>query len=303
MKKNFTYCVRAFVALGLLISVGIWAYSLAMPKKIDLAPLAAMSKTQRYASLVEALPPRPVPSEGLTFVVLGDTRSNLDIAKGVLARSLDEHPALILHTGDLGTDGTPEEYLAYHLQLVEASEPVPIIPVVGNHEKGPNGDYAPFIAIYGGLRFSFDYGACRFIGILSDEKRGIDEDDWQYLEQELAKPGARHTFVFMHVPPLYVTEAVLPEDGRGFTKKQDEFRELMARMKVDHVFLGHIHGFGSVIINGIPYTVTGGAGASLTERLASDAKVHNFILVRVTPQGVQTEAFVLRANTWSKRTL
>jgi predicted phosphodiesterase len=295
--------LAAIAVLSLLAMAGTRLYGRYVPVKLDLSPLAAISKTQSYAALEKVLAATPVPSQGFSFVVLGDTQSHLDVAEAVVKRAMEEHPVLILHAGDISRKGTPEEYFTSLMPLVKAAAPVPIIPVPGNHDKGPNGDFAPFRAVYGDVRFSFDYGDCRFVGVPSDEKRGISDDDWRHLRQELTKPGIGHKFVVMHAPPLFVTQAALPEDGRGFTTKENEFRALMVEMKVDGVFLGHIHGFGSADIDGVRYVITGGAGADLTKRVNADARAHNFILVHVAPNGVQSEVFTLASNSWSRQTL
>jgi hypothetical protein len=242
-------------------------YVKSSPVVVDLAPLKTINPSQHYANLVNTLTKTPIPAAGFSFVVLGDTRKNLPVAENVLKEALKEKPAFILHTGDLLSVGTAQEYLQYHMKLVEIAQPIPTIPVPANHEKGPNHDYAVFKAVYGGLRFSFDYGECRFVGVPDDEKTGIDPNDLVYLENELSHAGAKYKFVLTRVPPLYVTLLAAPEDGRGFTKHQDEFRHPIEEIKVTHAFRGHTHGIGKAIVDGIHYTITGGGGATLTKTL------------------------------------
>lgn len=295
---------RRFLAAAIAGLVAVAAYSLYArfaPVTLDLTSLSAVSPSQNYSSLIDAVQKTPVPATGFSFVVLGDTRSNITMAQRVLKRALEEKPLFILHTGDIGSQGTPKEYMQYHMKLLEQAQPVPLIPIPGNHEEGPNKDYAVFRTVYGGLRFSFDYGECRFVGIPSDEKHGVTDGDLLYLRNELKSPGVKYKFVLTHVPPDYVTRAAVSEDGRGFTKNQEAFRKLLEEMKASHVFLGHVHGLGAAEIDGIHYTITGGGGATLTRRLRDEARVNNFVVVRITAEGVKEEAFVFNGDKWFQR--
>ncbi len=256
-------------------------------EELDLSVLVAHSETQSYEALVKAVQERPAAEGGFGFVVLGDTRSNIDIARKVLSQVVEESPVLILSNGDIVRRGRVEEYVAHHFRLVEQVSPIPFIPIPGNHESGPNGDFASFEAVYGGQQFSFDYGNCRFVGFNNGDSDEVSENDLDYLEAELGKPGAAYKFVVCHVPPIFLENAVESDEGRGFDRNMDAFRELMSRHKVDHVFVGHVHGYATETFDGVRYTITGGAGADLTSRLTKEGRVHNFVLVRVTPEGLR----------------
>ena len=248
-----------------------------------------MFKTQNYDVCIKSIQAKPVPPEGFSFVALGDTRSNIDVARAVLSHAAKEKPLFILCNGDIVRRGRVEEYTAHHMQLIDMIAPVPMLVAPGNHERGPNGDFEPFRALTGGERFSFDYGGCRFVGLNNADSNGMSNDDIDYLDTELSKPGVEHKFVVFHIPPRFLENAIETEEGRGFSWNARRMRALFTKEKVDQVFVGHVHGFATQVVDGVRYTITGGAGANLAESLKKEGQVHNFVVVHVTPQGVRNE--------------
>lgn len=290
--------LRIAVALVAGAVLAVWVYRELTWTEMDLSRLEELSATEGYAALIARLHASDPGSEGFSFVALGDTRSNFEKATEVLTRVAQEEPAFILSNGDLGRDGTVEEYLEYHLPLIEQIDPIPFIAAPGNHEKGPNRDFAPFKALFGDERFSFDYGGCRFVGFNNGDRPKTGPLDLRYLKQELSKPGAKHKFVILHQPPEFLEEAVHSEDKRGFAWNSRPFHRIMQEYEVDHVFAGHVHGFATSVIDGVRYTITGGGGVGLTDTLGEDAQVHHFILVHVSPEGVRNEVIKLVDGAW-----
>lgn len=266
--------------------------------KEDFRPLDEFAKANNYAALAQRVQAKPVSSEGFSFVALGDSRTNFDIAKDVFAKAAAEKPFFFLHTGDLVRPSTVESYVSYHVALVQSIAPIPFVPVPGNHEKGPNKDFAAFRHIYGNVQFSFDYGDCRFVGIHNADRWKMTWSDLNYLEQELSKPGATYRFVLFHVPPEFLENYAGTEEGRGFSWNGGKFRSLMTRLKVDHVFVGHIHGYATEVVDGVHYSITGGAGAPLATVLSEEGNVNNYIVVHVTPQGLKREVVRLLKGEW-----
>jgi 3',5'-cyclic AMP phosphodiesterase CpdA len=298
-RKRTVIVLVAVLVLAAAAATGVVLHARkAAPVVIDLTPLAEPAKTQNYSALVKAIASVPAGPEGFSFAVLGDTRSDIGAARRVLGRAAEEKPAFILHTGDLVRRGTVEEYPAHHLVLVKGVAPTPLVPVPGNHEAGPNQDFPPFKALYGDVRFSFDYGGGRFVGVNNSDQGRLDDDDLAFLRQELARPGAAHKFVLMHIPPDYLQKGAGAEDGRGFKGNAAALRALMTEMKVDTVFVGHVHGYATEAIDGVRYVITGGGGAPLTKSLGEEGNVRNFILVRVTAQGLGLAVFRLQGDQW-----
>ncbi len=298
------------VVLLALAGVGYLLYERVSWVELDLSLIESYAATESYSELIRRVHEREDPSDGFTFVVLGDTRSNLAMAREVLQEAVKENPAFILSNGDIVRKGRPEEYVAHHLQLVKEIAPHPFIPVPGNHEEGPNRDFAAFRAVYGEERFNFDFGECRFVGINNGDHTGLSGSDLRYLEQELSRPASegqtdppKYKFVIFHVPPIFLANAVAGEDGRGFRWNARKLKVLMTRLGVDHVFVGHVHGFASEVVDGVRYTITGGGGADLTSELGPEGNVHNYVVVHVGPQGLRTEVVRLMKGQWTRAEL
>ncbi len=296
--------VLYMAGVSCLLALAIIAYVYILPGPLDLSLVEPFHQEENYVRLIERATARPAPDGCFTFCVTGDTRSNFEVARMIMTHAAAESPAFILSDGDIVRSGAPEELAHHHMALVQAVAPIPVIPAPGNHEHGPNRDFAPFKAIYSNDQFSFDYAECRFIGINNtDGFPSMGYDDLAYLEQELAKPGARHAFVILHVPPLFLEKAVDCTDGRGFRWNSKRFRALMSKYKVDGVFAGHIHGIASTNIDCTRYTITAGGGAPLTDRLKPEDCVNNYVVVHVTPDEVKMEAVRFANARWTRTVL
>lgn len=269
----------------------------------DLSLLALYAERYNYEQLIRDLEAQNAAPDEFAFVVLGDTRNNMYVAPKVYQQAATEHPALILNTGDLIRGGTVEEYLNNHIPLLEIAAPVPVFCVPGNHDRGERRDFAAFKALYGNTRFSFDYGPCRFVGFNASEKIRVSSSELAFLDRELSKPGARHKFVFFHIPPKYFERVVASDDRRGFAWNAEELRAILARHEVTEVFMGHIHGYASTVIDGVRYTLTAGAGAPLSTRLPEEGRIYHYLLMRVAPSGLTQELVYMDRQTgeWRRR--
>jgi hypothetical protein len=91
--------------------------------------------------------------------------------------------------------------------------------------------------------------------------------------------------VAFHEPPYYgpwVVHATKTDADGGRSG------EVMAALKAAHadgVFMGHIHLYDEVDVDGIPYIVSGAAGAPLYNFGFGRAE-YGFVLMHVGPQGV-----------------
>lgn len=304
-RRRFVWTFAVLSGLVFAAAVGIQflvVYRSVSREDMDLTPLQERSKDAHYRAMYAVVQANEIPEQGFAFVVLGGTRSNINKARILLGRAVKEHPAFILHTGGLVRQGQVDEYVAHHFRLLDAVAPVPVIPVPGRSEAGPNADFMPFAALYGGTRFSFDYGGCRFVGV-NNADESLSSQDLEFLERELTKPDVTHRFVVLGVPPLFMkaaAEANSTGEPEGFRWNAGEFRSLATETKVDVVFVGHVHGFATEVIDGVRYTLTGGGGADVGEVLGEEQGAYNYVLVRVTPEGIAQEAVQFTDGTWTR---
>jgi Calcineurin-like phosphoesterase len=159
---------------------------------------------------------------------------------------------------------------------VQADLAIPLVTAIGNHDlyHGSSDNYRK---IFGETSYSFQFGDSTFIVLDAAKEAGLDKAERHWLQEELKKAQtSTNRFVFMHVPPF---------DPRGeeFDKCLQDGKEVIALLReyhVTHLFASHLHGYFSGVREGVPYTITGGAGSSLQGEDPVHY-FHHFVTVRV----------------------
>jgi Icc-related predicted phosphoesterase len=96
-------------------------------------------------------------------------------------------------------------------------------------------------------------------------------------------PEGYQKIVMAHIPPATIEKwAYHAKDPAG----SKMFTDLMAKHRVDEVFLGHIHAYSTAILDGVSYTIAGGGGAELHKNFGPSGSVHHYIICDVTPEGI-----------------
>ncbi len=264
--------------------------------------IEAASTRYNYNALIEGLPTADTGGDAWSFIVLGDTRNNTSVARRLYRRAKEEAPAMLFHTGDIVRGGTARELLHNHIRLIEEEGlTMPMFCAAGNHERGSRRDFGVFKRLYGGDRFAFPFRNCLFVGFNNSGRPEVGDEDLEFLSSALAPEGLRK-FVFIHVPPAFF-EATFVSDARrrGFKQNADAFHQLMRRHQVDEVFMAHIHGYASTVIDGVRYTLTAGGGAPLSRRIAPEGRRYHMIKVAVRDDIVERKLLLYDQAAWSER--
>ena len=201
--------------------------------------------------------------DSLTFAVLGDNRSNPPVFAQVL-KQIDRDPGLAfaIDVGDLVETGTVENFRNF-MDQVRQNLRLPLLTVIGNHDlEKADRSAVLYRQIFGPDHYAFQLKGNYFIVVNDVEEYQIGAAQWRWLEQQLKKSQTSKTrLVFLHAP-LFA-----PRGGENHhALSEDTGRRLAAlfrRYHVTHVFAGHIHGYFSGNWDGVPYTITAGAGAPL----------------------------------------
>ncbi len=227
----------------------------------------------------------PTPAAaGFTFAVCGDSRGNPGIYRRVLAAVAADGSRFLIHTGDLVNKGTEEQWQEF--AKIMADFPLPFYPVPGNHDA-LDGKLDGYLRYSGAPapRYSFDYGPVHFT-LADSHNGGVTTGELAWLRDDLGATAQPLKMVFLHHPPF-------DPDGTdhimAFGNKQ--FMALMAEMKVDYVFAGHIHAYARAKRDGVVYLYTGGAGAPLYTDGHPQA-FHHYL--RVTVQGEEVTIEVVK---------
>jgi predicted phosphodiesterase len=251
----------------------------------DIAPLPAKQWNQENLAKVQSAAAEPV-----TFAVMGDSRDNPPVFGGLLKKvDRDSELAFVIHLGDMVREAEVDQYQTF-FTVVRQNLHKPLLAVVGNHELTGDRDLNLFHQIFGLDYYAFQIGQNYFIAINdAAEAEGMSQAQLRGLEAELQKSQTYKTrMVFCHIP-LYD-----PRDGdKPHSLKPEEAAKLLSLFKkynVTYVFAGHIHSYYAGDWKGLPYNITGGAGAPLAGTDPQHAFYH---YLKVSLQGDQVQIQVI----------
>jgi hypothetical protein len=232
------------------------------------------------------------PSNTLTFAVLGDTKDGYKTL-GRLFRQMNREGdlAFAMYLGDMVARGTVANYRIFFREIWRNLR-IPLLGVIGNHELNGNGG-GLYREIWGPPYYSFQVKGNYFIVLDDAESEDLNPSQMHWLERELQKAqGSQTRLVFMHVPLFD------PRGGRHHhclpPAVATPLLELFNKYRVTYIFAAHIHGYFTGSWAGIPFTITGGAGAPL---YGADLKhfFYHYLKVSVTGEKLRIQVRPLRA--------
>jgi predicted phosphodiesterase len=192
----------------------------------------------------------------LIFAVAGDSRDGPDVYRRVLASVQVDGSQFLVHTGDLVNQGTEAQWQGFQETMTGFA--LPFYPVPGNHD-GLLGQLDGYLAYSGApaARYSFDAGPAHFT-LADSHNGGISAGELAWLRDDLSATAQSLKLVILHHPPFDPdgTDHIMAYGNEGFM-------DLMVEQGVDAVFAGHIHAYVQGEREGVPYYITGGAGAPL----------------------------------------
>jgi hypothetical protein len=228
-----------------------------------------------------------------SFLVVGDPRSSAVFEEFYRNSSADIPPDFGVILGDFVAFPAVNRHRFFMGELAGWGMTFPIFLVAGNHDFARPNDlagnemhernlhrlYDPFFIedferTYGPANFSFVYRGCLFIG-LNDV---YSTDYLDYLKDVLARRPSDViiTFVFMHIPPRYLSPLIQAREMDG----EEKFMRLMDRYNVDYVFTGDFHSYFRADRKHTKYIISGGGGSDLRGGAGS---FHHVLLMTVDP--------------------
>ncbi len=190
-----------------------------------------------------------------------------DTLKGISGHGT---PDFILHGGDVAEYSSCESY--WHNMLnsnKNAFATIPVMPTSGNHEASYQS--APYTIsnhfnlrhpeqnTYTGVYYSFDYGNAKFIVLDTNSvsAKGLFDEQYSWLENELKTNKQKWTIVSMHAPMYSVGKWGAEVSGRLL---RAQLKSLFAEYEVDLVLQGHDHTYSKTY----PINAEGKANTSVT---------------------------------------
>lgn len=235
--------------------------------------------------------PMPPESSDFTFIALGDNRpAGAGLPPTRTYRELIEEvsvigPAFVLSSGDLyyGNEETLDMYKqeeAWMKPLLE-SLPCPFYNAPGNHEINNRADFlAEYQASTGPLYGSFEYGGIRFVAVCTElpgSKAHVDGAQLDWLKGLLGTK--KPTVLFQHHP---IFKRPTNPDAKEEAQVADSavLHALYVAGGAQMVVEGHDHIYDQQTVDGVNYTIAGGAGAPLDGQ-TKDGGYFHFLLVHV----------------------
>lgn len=217
--------------------------------------------------------------DAFSFAVIGDNRDGRKIYLRLIDRLNAANPAFIVNGGDLVPSGKPSEYAEFTSDSTALS--VPLFTVLGNHDIKDDGR-----SLYNRLLapnyYDFTWGNSQFV-MLDDADGNLDDTQLKWLENKLQNRRSQNLFLFMHRPPF--DPRPNQQHAVNRTDLGNKLVDLAAKYHVTAVFASHIHMYWQGERQGIPYYITGGAGAPLYAAKAAGG-IYHYILVTVSGDSV-----------------
>jgi len=167
-------------------------------------------------------------------------------------------PDLVVHAGDISTDGevVPEDLAYARAQLDRVPAPLAVVP--GNHDVGDGAAWAldgaavvgaetlgRYRAVFGSDRFSVEVGRWRLLGLdamVLGTGEPDEDEQWAWLENEVGRiPRGTPVGVVLHKPLLPMDGdrdrpgRYVPEPARA------RLADLLASVDARLVVSGHVH--------------------------------------------------------------
>ena len=278
--------LRAFTRIYLAVAIFSFLVWAGIGLAADIGPVPATNWNPENLAKIKVSTAKP-----LTFAVLGDNRGEHPAVFASLLQEIDRDPSLAfaIHLGDLVMQAELDQY-RHFITAVRQGLHKPLLAVVGNHEFYDDESLTFYHKIFGPDYFAFQLNNNYFIVVDDAAKEGMSQEQLYWLETELQKSQAAKTRLIFFHEPLF--------DPRGGDNHHCLRPELAAKLlalfkryKVTYIFAAHIHDYYTGTWEGIPYTITGGAGAKL---YGSDPEHAFYHYLKVTIKGDQVQVQLRR---------
>jgi len=219
----------------------------------------------------------------------GDSRSNPQVHRKIAELIAQEHPDLILHSGDIVVDGRKLEL--WKPQFFDPIQPfapeIPLLSVLGNHERNAIYYYKFYSLNNNEAWWSTDYGPVHIIGLDSNQPGDPGSDQYNWLVQDLENHKDAKWKIVMFHHPLFNAHPDRPVSPLRWV-----WHPLFEKYGVDLVISGHDHYYARTLQigqaaegqRGVTYIVSAGGGASVyptapKEYTAYRQSIHHFTLL------------------------
>lgn len=214
-----------------------------------------------------------VPSGEISFAVLGNIKSSIDIFDKKIVKRInaDKDLDFVISTGNAVISGEEDKYRMLNKSLNKIK--IPTIIGIGDKETSKGG-YSKFYDHYGPYYFSYNVNDAIYIFL---DSTGTTSQQWQkawLIEQLNTSEKYKYKFVIMNNPPFKVEN----QDSLN-TAYYDFLTNAFSKYKVTAVFTSGMEIFNSRKIDEVQYFISGGAGGALL--LNNENSFYHYIKVTI----------------------
>jgi len=231
-----------------------------------------------YKNVKKITIPNP---NNFTFAVFADNKHNHKLFKKIL-RKVDADPEIsfAVDIGDIVYDGRRRKY-AWFVKTVQENFNKPLLTLIGNHETIDHGREV-YTQLFGPYYYTFKIGNTVFIMLDNANEKNFDAWQYEWLTKQLlsARNANNQILVFFHVP-LFDPRGGKKHHCLSDRKNALKLQELFKKYNINHIFCSHIHGYFAGTWDGVPYTITGGAGAELAGEPDNEHYFYHYLKVNI----------------------
>jgi len=204
----------------------------------------------------------PALGRPLTFVALGDNRSEDQDHSLVIRGARSVLADVLINTGDMVMTSVPEDWTTFFRIERNLLATTPLFPAFGNHEaiNRPELYDHVFVCPRPGLKGTRscvrDYGDLRVIQVDSEARVRVQRPWIESVLAEAPPAGGRRVVVIAMHRPVYTFSRHPPA-----LHWRDAIHPLARKYGVEVVFQGHNHTYERFVVDGVTYVTTGGGGA------------------------------------------
>lgn len=266
------------------------------------------------------------PGTPVKFAVVGDTQDHPETNKIVGAAMFAERPDFAMIVGDLVGMGWMMQQWEndFFASLRPLLSHVPLLPVLGNHERNARIYYDLMSAPQPEYYYTYVTGDVQIWVIDTEHHIHPGSEQYRWLERTMAASTAKWKITAHHFPPYSSDFDDYGESLEGPIAGGDvQVRQLSAlydKYHVDLCFSGHIHSYerSYPLVNGkvtldrpaTTYVVVGGGGGDLEQFAATRQTFshtvrtgHHFGTVSADPRKLEFRAYDLNSRLFDTFTL
>jgi predicted MPP superfamily phosphohydrolase len=220
------------------------------------------------------LPEISKPEPSLDIAFYGDSRSNPEVHRQVVAQIIKTKPDMVFHLGDFVDDSNSEtEWQLVKSIVTPLQEQSKFYSIPGNHELESEIYYRYFSKDAQVKWSSVDQGGAHIVLLNSNLPLNKSSEQYRWLENDLMAAGDNSfKVVILH-------HALLSVGNHAFEALdfRSDLLELFGQQKVDLVVSGHEHNYERFLYGNTIYVTTGGGGAPLYDRAADNPNLQKFV--------------------------